>query len=148
MRQRVAQQFPTQNPWAIKHVRGGLMDIEFIAQALQLVHGATLPEVLVGNTSAVYQALGRSGALDGVVADEVAQHTELLHDLEGMLRLCWGREIQEQEIPAGLAALLVRSGWVRDMASLQRRLLRTEARVREIYDEMIVKPAAQAAPPA
>ena len=146
MRQRVAQQFPTQNPWAIKHVRGGLMDIEFIAQALQLVHGAAHPEVLAVNTSAVYQALGRSRALDGVVADEIAQHTELLHDLEGMLRLCWGREIQEQEIPAGLAALLVRSGWVRDMASLQRRLLRTEARVREIYDELIVKPAAQPAP--
>ena len=147
MRQRVAQQFPTQNPWSIKHVRGGLMDIEFMAQGLQLLHADKHPEILARNTAAAFAAMGRSGVLDGVVADELAQHTELLHDLEGMLRLCWGREIKEEDIPAGLAALLVRSGWVKDMSSLQRRLLRTEARIRDLYDTLVVRPAGQPGAP-
>ena len=36
---RMAETFPGSNVWDLKHAPGGLVDIEFIAQALQLVHG-------------------------------------------------------------------------------------------------------------
>ena len=32
--------------WNLKYVAGGLIDIEFIAQYLQLVHAAQLPDIL------------------------------------------------------------------------------------------------------
>ena len=36
--------------WDVKRVRGGLVELEFIAQTLQLIHAARHPEVLDTNT--------------------------------------------------------------------------------------------------
>ena len=52
MRQRIWAEKGTDNVWDLKQVRGGLVDIEFIAQHLQLVHAAAHPEVLDQNAAA------------------------------------------------------------------------------------------------
>ncbi len=46
MRRRIEQDRGTDNLWELKQVRGGLVDQEFIAQYLQLIHGAEHPDVL------------------------------------------------------------------------------------------------------
>ncbi len=38
MRKKIAAQYPGRNAWDLKYAPGGLIDIEFLAQALQLVH--------------------------------------------------------------------------------------------------------------
>ena len=38
MREKVAAQYPGSNRWDLKYARGGMVDIEFLAQTLQLVH--------------------------------------------------------------------------------------------------------------
>src|SRR5208283_5440760 len=43
MREKVAAQFPGKNPWDLKYAPGGLMDIEFAAQTLQLRHAHENP---------------------------------------------------------------------------------------------------------
>ena len=40
LRQRIAAQHRPASPWDVKHRRGGLVDIEFVAQYLQLRHAA------------------------------------------------------------------------------------------------------------
>ena len=40
MRARIAKEKGTEDIWDLKQVRGGLVDVEFIAQYLQLVHAA------------------------------------------------------------------------------------------------------------
>jgi glutamate-ammonia-ligase adenylyltransferase len=47
MRARIAADKGTDNIWNLKQVRGGLVDLEFIAQYLQLVSASAHPEVLV-----------------------------------------------------------------------------------------------------
>src|SRR5205823_11356956 len=44
MRGAIAKEKGDGEPWDLKYAAGGLIDIEFIAQFLQLVHAAALPE--------------------------------------------------------------------------------------------------------
>ncbi|MDG1438597.1 MAG: hypothetical protein P8P98_06430, partial [Emcibacteraceae bacterium] len=50
MRIRLSDNFGTENIWALKHVRGGIIDVEFICQYLLLKHGSNHPEILTKNT--------------------------------------------------------------------------------------------------
>src|ERR1700676_4691097 len=45
MRAAIAKEKGDADPWNLKYAAGGLVDIEFIAQYLQLVHAATVPEI-------------------------------------------------------------------------------------------------------
>jgi [glutamine synthetase] adenylyltransferase / [glutamine synthetase]-adenylyl-L-tyrosine phosphorylase len=65
MRDRLAAQFPDKNRWDLKYARGGLVDIEFVAQALQLrAHDA---RILDPNTVA---ALGRLATADALATTD------------------------------------------------------------------------------
>ncbi|MEQ9815687.1 MAG: bifunctional [glutamine synthetase] adenylyltransferase/[glutamine synthetase]-adenylyl-L-tyrosine phosphorylase [Azospirillaceae bacterium] len=85
MRRRIDQQHGTTDTWAVKHVRGGIVDIEFIAQALQLVHAAGEPEVLARNTAEALARLGRARHLAG--ANELIDALTLQHRVQAYLRL-------------------------------------------------------------
>jgi glutamine synthetase adenylyltransferase len=68
----------TRGRWHVKLGRGGLVDVEFLVQGLQLVHGAAHPAVRTPSTTAALAALGRlellaaAEALAAVVADELS----------------------------------------------------------------------------
>src|SRR6266513_3980431 len=53
----------TRGRWHVKLGRGGLVDVEFLAQALQLVHGAAHAGLRAPSTTAALGALGRLGLL-------------------------------------------------------------------------------------
>ena len=57
MRLRMAETFPGRHVWDLKYAPGGLVDIEFIAQTLQLVHGPARPGILDTNTIAALEKL-------------------------------------------------------------------------------------------
>jgi glutamate-ammonia-ligase adenylyltransferase len=63
MRIRMATEHKTDNIWALKHVRGGLIDVEFIAQYLQLAHAHTHPTIRDTRTSHVFINAGKLGIL-------------------------------------------------------------------------------------
>ena len=46
MRERMRREHGTADIWSVKHLRGGLVDVEFIAQFIQLRDGADDPDVL------------------------------------------------------------------------------------------------------
>jgi len=53
----------TGNPWDIKHVRGGLIDIEFVAQYLMLRHAHERPCVIHAATAEALRRLCAAGFL-------------------------------------------------------------------------------------
>ena len=69
MRARIAKEKGTDDIWDLKQVRGGLVDLEFIAQHLQLVHAADNPSVLDQNTVGAYQKLQAAGYLSELHAE-------------------------------------------------------------------------------
>ena len=73
-----------------RHVKlgmGGLVDVEFLAQTLQLVHGAAAPDVRAPGTVAALAGLARTGALDARAAAELASHYRFLRRVSAALRL-------------------------------------------------------------
>lgn len=93
--------------------RGGLVDLEFIAQALQIEHGAAYPSLRTANTREALRALGQAELLlDG--EGLLAAHT-FLRRLEHRMRVVRGRANPELRTePISLDRLGRRLGYRRD----------------------------------
>ena len=87
MRDRIRQAHGSSDMWSIKHKPGGLLDVEFIAQYLQLAHASEHPGILAGDLTAVFEAAGRAGLLDRTTAGELGDAARLWQNLQGILRL-------------------------------------------------------------
>ena len=137
MRQRIWAEKGTDNVWDLKQVRGGLVDIEFIAQHLQLVH-ATHPEVLDQNTAAALHKLAGAGLLQREAADVLIPATRLLSDLTQVLRLCLEGRFDPAAAPDGLKELLARAADAPTFAALERRLRDALGAVSALFDRLVV----------
>ncbi|MFZ5832128.1 MAG: bifunctional [glutamate--ammonia ligase]-adenylyl-L-tyrosine phosphorylase/[glutamate--ammonia-ligase] adenylyltransferase [Planctomycetota bacterium] len=71
----------------LKRGPGGIVDIEFLAQMLQLKHGRSTPEVRVPNTLAALKALFDAGVLQADDYEFFFYSYRLLRTIEGRLRL-------------------------------------------------------------
>ena len=70
---RIEKEKGTRDPWELKQVRGGLVDLEFIAQHLQLVHGPAHPQVLSQNYGGgAHQNPAEAGLLRPAAAEALA----------------------------------------------------------------------------
>ena len=101
MRERVDNERQTENRWRLKHVRGGVLDLEFIAQYHLLRHAARHPSILVQSTQSVYRRLGEAGILDADDAVELADTAVFLKRLQGLLRLTVGTNRDVERFTAG-----------------------------------------------
>lgn len=145
MRRRIDAERHTENHWMLKHSRGGLLDLEFIAQYLQLRHGAAQPEVLSPFTAEAFDRLAQAGALPRADASELAAASIFLRRLQALLRLTVGVSRDESRFPEGLRAALARAVDVEDFAALKARLEHVQSRVRAYYARLIDEPARRAA---
>lgn len=79
--------------------RGGLVDVEFAVQFLQLAHGRDRPEVRVTSTPAALAALARAGLLAPADFEPLLDGWRFLRRLEARLRIV--RERSVDHIPRG-----------------------------------------------
>jgi glutamate-ammonia-ligase adenylyltransferase len=138
MRQRIWAEKGTDSIWDLKQVRGGLVDIEFIAQHLQLVHAATHPEVLDQNTAAALHKLADAGLLEREAADVLIPATRLLSDLTQVLRLCLEGRFDPAAAPHGLKELLARAADAPTFPALEQRLRDALGAVSALFDRLVV----------
>ncbi len=103
MRRRLEASRPRQD---LKRGAGGLADIEFIVQYLQLVHAGRQPDLLRPNLWDALEALHRHGIITPETHAELRQAYDFLRTVEGRLRLIHNRSIGElPESPAELERL-------------------------------------------
>ena len=137
MRQRIAGEFPGTGVWSLKYVRGGLLDLEFIAQGLQLTTAADAPSILHRPTATVFEELAAQGHMERDVAEALAENTRLFQDVESLFRLCLEGAPSEENIPAGLVRALTRVANMPDLATLKAELGAREQHVLARYEELI-----------
>ncbi|MDP1908818.1 MAG: bifunctional [glutamine synthetase] adenylyltransferase/[glutamine synthetase]-adenylyl-L-tyrosine phosphorylase, partial [Hyphomicrobium sp.] len=137
MRARIAKEKGTDDIWDLKQVRGGLVDVEFIVQYLQLVCAGAHPEVLDQNTVGAFRKLRHAGLLAHGDADILIPATRLLHDLTQILRLCIEGRFDPATAPSGLKDLLARAGDAPSFAELEARLRENHAAVSRLFVEII-----------
>lgn len=137
MRARIAAEKGTDNIWDLKQVRGGLVDLEFIAQYLQLVNANETPAVLDQNTAAAYQKLEAAGVLAAADSHTLRGATRLIHNLTQILRLCLDGPFEQATAPSGLKSLLARAGDAPDLPTLEGQLRETTAAVQSLFSKLI-----------
>jgi glutamate-ammonia-ligase adenylyltransferase len=80
----------TQN---VKSGMGGLRDVEFLVQGLQLIHGARMPSLLERNTIHALELLGKENILPEPVALELKEDYLFLRRVEHCLQILEDRQI-------------------------------------------------------
>jgi [glutamine synthetase] adenylyltransferase / [glutamine synthetase]-adenylyl-L-tyrosine phosphorylase len=133
MRRAIAAEKGDQNPWDLKYVSGGLVDLEFAAQYLQLVHAAAHPRILNSSTIKALDTAARLGLLAPEDADVVRPAARLYHNLTQVLRLCLSGPFDPKAAGAELSGLLARVADVPDFATLDADLADIRKRVRASF---------------
>ncbi len=137
MRRAIAQEKGDQARWDLKYAAGGLVDLEFIAQHLQLVHA----HADAGHSRYQHGARVREGARLGLLsaedADVLRPAARLYHNLTQILRLCLSGPFEPKSAGAGPLGLLARAGDVPDFATLDAHLTETQERVRATFTRIL-----------
>ncbi len=133
MRGAIAKEKGDQTRWDLKYAAGGLVDIEFIAQYLQLVHGHTLPDILDTSTARVLDKAWALKVLPVEDAEVLRPAVQLYQDLTQILRLCLPGDFDPKTAGPGLLRLLARAADVPDFATLDATVADTQAKVRESF---------------
>jgi glutamate-ammonia-ligase adenylyltransferase len=137
MRARMAETFPGKNPFDLKYAPGGLVDIEFIAQALQLVHAQDAPEILETNTVAALHKLNEAGFLKDKDTATLVASAQLQHALTQALRIAVDETPNIEEATAGLKALLARAAEMGSFAQTQARLAALQRDTRALFERLL-----------
>jgi glutamate-ammonia-ligase adenylyltransferase len=106
MRSRMARDLPPDGPWDVKQRPGGLVDVEFIAQALQLLHARERRDVCSPTTRIALQRLADAGFVAEADATLLIRADRLWRTVQGMLRITVGRNAQSEPPDASLRPLL------------------------------------------
>jgi [glutamine synthetase] adenylyltransferase / [glutamine synthetase]-adenylyl-L-tyrosine phosphorylase len=133
MRGAIAKEKGDADPWDLKYAAGGLIDIEFIAQYLQLVHSAEVPEMLDTSTARALEKAERFGVLAPQDAAVLRPSVRLFHDLTQILRLCLPARFDPQAASPGILALLARAADLPDFRTLSAHLKDTQRAVRAAF---------------
>ena len=109
MRRAIATEKGDDQRWNLKYVAGGLVDIEFIAQYLQLIHASQTPDILDTSTARVLEKAWRLGVLSTEDAEVLRPAVRLYDDLTQILRLCLSGPFDPSAAAPGLIGLLARA---------------------------------------
>ncbi|MFD0986790.1 bifunctional [glutamine synthetase] adenylyltransferase/[glutamine synthetase]-adenylyl-L-tyrosine phosphorylase [Methyloligella solikamskensis] len=138
MREKIEAQKGTEDIWDIKQVRGGLVDLEFITQFLQLVSADEHPQVLDQTTERALQNLQEAGVLSAADAEILIPACRLYHNLTQVLRLCVDEGFRPDEAPQALKELIARAAELGDFRNVEVQLRGTLAEVHRAFDRLVV----------
>jgi glutamate-ammonia-ligase adenylyltransferase len=124
----------------VKRGRGGIRDVEFAVQLLQIVHGRRDARLRTPNTLAALRALAREGYVADADAEALAEAYRFLRRVEHRLQIV--RDLQTHDLPPGRHArtTLARSLDLADADELAEEYERTTGLVRSIHERLFYRP--------
>jgi [glutamine synthetase] adenylyltransferase / [glutamine synthetase]-adenylyl-L-tyrosine phosphorylase len=108
MRARMLRELPQDGPWDVKPRPGGQIEVEFIAQVLQLLHAREAPEICSPTTRVALTRLAKAGFLPAKDAALLVRADHVWRTVQGMLRITVGRGAHH-ELPDASAHALLRA---------------------------------------
>ncbi len=141
MRQTLYREKPGHGLWDLKSSKGGLIDIEFMAQQDMLLRAR--PDLVRANTA---HALSGLADADGEESEDwcfLRAALGLLSAMQQLQRLALGSGPQERPLPEGLKKRLCRAAGEDDFDGLEARLAAAKARVHVLAREKLHLPATE-----
>ncbi|MCB8874415.1 bifunctional [glutamine synthetase] adenylyltransferase/[glutamine synthetase]-adenylyl-L-tyrosine phosphorylase [Acidisoma silvae] len=139
MRRRMLRDLPPAGPWDVKLMPGGAMEVEFIAQILQLIHGSEHPELRNTTTRIALGNLLAAGFIPHAEGQALMTADHLWRTIQSMLRLTVGLT-RSPDLPEASARILLAATRNATMADLRHRMEETAALVRAAFIRHIGDP--------
>jgi len=136
MRELMERERPPKGDWDLKLSPGGLVDVEFAAQHLQLIHAAE-GGPLRQNTGDALAAIRGEGFADPAALDALEAAWRLQQDLTQLLKVALAEGADPEAEPKALKALLARAGGVRDWRALKSKLAAIQRAAREAFESVV-----------
>jgi len=140
MRERIFREHGDDDPWNLKHARGGLVEAEFLAQYLQLSQLANHPTMRTVSTEETFMKAAVIGVLSDDDAELLADAVKLYRRLQAVLRLSVEGKFAAATAPRALCHALLRAAHGSDdlpprddLTDLEHELRATQAAVSRIY---------------
>jgi len=121
----------------VKFGRGGLVDVEFITQAIQMTHGRLNPAIRSPHTVTALSEIGRAGLLPPDEAEALAGHYRFLRRVSADLRLFGARPADTLEPAGPIPARLAKSLDFPSRKEFLEEYKRRTAWVRALYDRVV-----------
>jgi glutamate-ammonia-ligase adenylyltransferase len=138
MRELMARERPPHGTWDLKLAPGGLVDIEFAAQYLQIVNAGAGGPLRV-HTGEALEALSAAGLADPLALADLSAAWSLQQDLSQLTKVALADRADPSHEPKAFRQRLARAGKARDFAALERRLASLRKKALRAYDLIIPK---------
>ncbi len=135
MRKLIETEKPPRDGWDLKLMPGGLIDLEFVAQVAVLT-----ARVEQGRrTTATADVLSRlePGFADAQIRQELVDALQLYAGLTQMIRLCLTGPFEKEDVPPGLADLMLGATGLPDLGVLAAHVEETARKVRSNFDLLL-----------
>jgi glutamate-ammonia-ligase adenylyltransferase len=136
MRALLERERPPKGDWDLKLSPGGLVDIEFAVQFLQLAHAAR-GGPLRPNTAQAIAAFGKAQLAPAEPLQALAAAWRLQQDLTQLLKVALEDVLHPETEPKAFRALLARAGHARSFPALRTRLDAAQAAARRAYEAVV-----------
>ena len=136
MRALIAEEKPPADKWDVKLLAGGIIDLEFIAQVATLCAAVEKDDRRHTATVEILARLTNQFADRQLRDDLVAAHN-LYTTISQIIRLCLTGRFEPEDVPPGLADLLLASADLPDMAVLGSHVEETSLTVANLFDRLL-----------
>jgi [glutamine synthetase] adenylyltransferase / [glutamine synthetase]-adenylyl-L-tyrosine phosphorylase len=123
-------------PWDVKYCRGGMIELAFIAEALQLIHGPAQPSLFRANTAEALRALQAAGIMAEGDALRLQAVDFLWRTIQGIDRITGLRD-QDANPPPAMLAPLLRTTHAIDLSHLRATMEQAKDDVRDCFTRYI-----------
>ena len=136
MRELMRRERPPRSSWDLKLTPGGLVDVEFAVQALQIVH-AHAGGPLYTSTAAALEAMAEKGLANAPALDTLGAAFSLQSSLNQLLKLALAEGTDPAREPEGFKSLLAKAGGCSSFEQLQQTLDQAQAAAHLAYERVV-----------
>ncbi|WP_026986448.1 bifunctional [glutamine synthetase] adenylyltransferase/[glutamine synthetase]-adenylyl-L-tyrosine phosphorylase [Fodinicurvata fenggangensis] len=141
MRGRITKEHPGKSIWDCKYVRGGLYDLDFLAQYLQLQHAADHPQIISPSSEQAFSEMAQAGLIGEDEKEDLSRAIRLFRQVQNFLRLTVGENFDEGQANTPLKVALARATEYPTFEELKDALTINADTVTRYYRQRIELPA-------
>jgi glutamate-ammonia-ligase adenylyltransferase len=137
MRRLIAKAKGDDDPWDLKLVAGGLIDVEFLAQYLVLSHARSAPGLLCTSTYGVLAAAQKLGLLADADAEILLSTHRLYTSVTQILRLTLDEGADPRQASEAVKRRLAKVADLPAVTALEHDLAERRERVRSVFERLL-----------